>query len=163
MSPSGTARWPGGEDSEPLIRVGARWRDCGTGEVVLVSRSVLTETVAPGATTCILVLAGTPPDPGDYDLEVDLVHEYVRWFGCGVHSRVRVEAEPVRRFDGIVADLAAELPRLRRELADARERAEKALQEAEALKRTRRYRVATGLARPLEAARRRLGRKPAPR
>ena len=31
-----------------------------------------------------------PPSPGIRAIEVDLVHEHVRWFGCGVRATIEI-------------------------------------------------------------------------
>jgi hypothetical protein len=44
----------------------------------------------PGTTLCVPLLLQAPESGGDYALVVDLVHEYVRWFGVGVHVTLDV-------------------------------------------------------------------------
>jgi hypothetical protein len=39
-----------------------------------------------------------PNEPGVYVLEVDLVHEAVRWFGCPEQTRVTVSQNPPQWF-----------------------------------------------------------------
>jgi hypothetical protein len=79
----GEDRWPWGADAEPLIRLGYRWRAAGTGEVLGEGpRTPFTESVLPGASTLQKLVVEMPAQPGRYVLEVDVVHEHVRWFGC---------------------------------------------------------------------------------
>ena len=84
--------WPRG-DVPPYIRLGARWLDGGSGAAAAPeARAVFTETVRPGQATRVMLRVVAPPDPGRYTLEVDLVHEHVRWFGCPA----RLELDVVR-------------------------------------------------------------------
>jgi hypothetical protein len=76
-------RW-GGE-----IRLGSRWRQ---GErTVEGEHRALPADLAPGA-AAIVPLPLLPPEPGRWTLEVDLVHEHVRWFERPVREEVVVEA-----------------------------------------------------------------------
>jgi len=84
---------PRGPLPEPPIHVGYRWwREDGTEVVEPTLRTPLTETVAPGATTRLTMAVKAPPDHGRLALDVDLVHENVRWFDCA--TRVEVEVAP---------------------------------------------------------------------
>jgi SAM-dependent methyltransferase len=84
---------PRGPRPEPPIQVGYRWwREDGTEVVEPTLRTPLTETVAPGATTRLPMAIKAPPDHGHLQLDVDLVHENVRWFGCD--QRLAVEVSP---------------------------------------------------------------------
>jgi hypothetical protein len=84
--------WPRG-DVPPYIRLGARWLANGSGASAGAEvRAVFTETVRPGQATRVMLRVVAPPDPGSYTLEVDLVHEHVRWFGCPA----RLELDVVR-------------------------------------------------------------------
>ncbi|HZT45933.1 MAG TPA: hypothetical protein VFA24_07100 [Gaiellaceae bacterium] len=78
-------RWDGD------VRLGSRWRQ---GEhVVDGEHRALPVEVGPGAAE-IVPLPLVPPEPGRWTLEVDLVHEHVRWFDRPV--RVEVDVEPSR-------------------------------------------------------------------
>jgi hypothetical protein len=79
----GTARWPWGLDEPPLIRVAYRWLDS-DGEVVVseAPRSGFPSPVEAGETCITPVIVTAPESPGDYVLELDLVHEFERWFEC---------------------------------------------------------------------------------
>ncbi len=86
----GEERWPWGPDAEPPIRLGYRWRRYG--DVVAEGpRTPFTETVVPGARTLVKLVVDAPASPGDHVLEIDVVHEHVRWFDCGATLEVRVE------------------------------------------------------------------------
>ena len=79
----GTARWPWGLDEAPLIRIAYRWLD--PDREVLVSetpRSGFPLPVERGETCITPVIVTAPESPGDYVLELDLVHEFERWFHC---------------------------------------------------------------------------------
>jgi hypothetical protein len=85
--------WPHG-DVPPYIRLGSRWLDAGSDAVPAPeARAVFTETVRPGQATRVMLRIVAPREPGRYTLEVDLVHEHVRWFGCAA----RLQLEVVRR------------------------------------------------------------------
>ena len=86
----GTVRWPN-RLRHPRIRLGCRWRSTdGSGTTVLEDRYVLDSSVSPGSSTYEQVTFATPPEPGAYILQVDLVHEHFRWFGCGGPIEVTV-------------------------------------------------------------------------
>jgi hypothetical protein len=140
----GNTLWPWGQHQEPFIRVGYRWRWHESGRVVREERSMLPETVLPGSSSLVLVGLLTPPLPGEYTLEVDMVHEHVRWFGAAAQARVEVEARPDALTSVGASDflsilgrdgLQAELDRARGELDAAQARtssAAAALQRREA-------------------------------
>jgi FkbM family methyltransferase len=73
--------WPRGPSAQPHIRIGHTWRDGSGAELaVQTPRTEFTERVAPGALTRLMVAIQAPPQPGCAELEIDLVHELVRWF-----------------------------------------------------------------------------------
>jgi hypothetical protein len=158
----GDQAWPPGE-AEPLIRPGHRWREAESGRIVADGRSAFTETVAPGARTLILLGVDVPDAPGRYVLEVDVVHEHVRWFGCVVALPLRIELDarsllvgsPWLPEEAFVDDLAAQDARLAQALDTAAAAERHAADGLTALREGRRWRAANLLARPLDAARRR--------
>jgi hypothetical protein len=87
----GDARWPWGLEQEPQIRLAYRWLDR-RGKVVVESspRSPLPHPLGPGESCLMPLWLEGPERPGAYELEVDLVHEHVRWFDCGVRLRLDV-------------------------------------------------------------------------
>ncbi len=86
----GPVRWPN-RLRHPLIRLGCRWYPAdGLETVSFEDRSILEGSIRPGATIYEQVIFATPPEPGDYLLQVDLVHEDHRWFGCEVSIEVTV-------------------------------------------------------------------------
>jgi hypothetical protein len=89
----GTTAWPGGLDRHPLIRLGHRWLHT-DGRVLddATPRSGLLSSVRPGESVVALPTVVAPGQPGDYVLEVDLVHELVRWFDCPARIPVRVQS-----------------------------------------------------------------------
>jgi hypothetical protein len=152
----GTSPWPPGERGEPMIRVGFRWRAADTQDVVLDGRAVFTETLRPGHDTRVVVSTRAPAAPGEYLLEVDLVHEHVRWFGCIASAHVSIEAETGalhhpsfapgvfdRELDARLADVRAERARAERLAGEAAT----ALRAAEEIERTRAVRTARALRR----------------
>ncbi len=98
----GPELWDWGRDAEPSIRVGTRWRDA-RGEAVAAEelRSHFPAPLPPGESDLVPVHVRAPGQPGRYRLEVDLVHEHVRWFDCAVGYDV--EVRPRRRI-AIVGD-----------------------------------------------------------
>jgi hypothetical protein len=94
----GDETWPGGEDHKPLIRLAYRWlREDGTIAVAEGFRSAFPVPVRPGEECLVPVLVAAPDAPGRYLLEIDVVHEFVRWFGCGTTVQMTVhEPEPDR-------------------------------------------------------------------
>jgi hypothetical protein len=81
--------WPCGEPAAPPLRLGYRWLDAEDPEsVVLEGRTAFPETVPPGGTTRMFAGIEAPGVEGTLLLELDVVHEHVRWFGCGVRTPV---------------------------------------------------------------------------
>lgn len=88
----GPELWPGGQH-EPLIRVAYRWCDAaGTAVGDEGFRSALPAALGPGATCVVSAIVAAPSIAGDYLLELDLVHEFVRWFGAPLRLPMRVDA-----------------------------------------------------------------------
>ena len=83
--------WRWGRDARPEIRLAYRWLSEG---VVVDEPKALRTTfpadLPPGETLLTPVHVVAPQEPGAYTLEIDLVHEHVRWFGCGVSNAVHV-------------------------------------------------------------------------
>jgi hypothetical protein len=77
-----TWRWEG------EIRLGSRWCDRGT--VLEGEHRALPADLEPGG-TLIVPLPLIPPAAGRWTLEVDLVHEHVRWFDRSLRAEVVVE------------------------------------------------------------------------
>jgi hypothetical protein len=90
----GGERWPAAHHEQPMIRLAYRWLS-GDGTRTVVAeglRTPFTETVEPGEATVVMLAALAPEAPGRYVLEVDVVHELVRWFEC--EARLPVTVEP---------------------------------------------------------------------
>jgi len=86
----GSERWPWGED-RPQIQLATRWLTAdGTAMRFNSIRTPFTADVHPGTIVRQPMTLQAPPEPGEYLLELDLVHEHVRWFGCGIHLPVTV-------------------------------------------------------------------------
>jgi hypothetical protein len=85
------AYWPQVEH-RPLVRLAYRWLDT-SGRLVVGEgfRTPLPATVEPGESAVVPVVVVAPDEPGSYWLEIDLVHEFVRWFECAVGIEVKVE------------------------------------------------------------------------
>ena len=93
--------WPAQHVVEPPFRLGHRWLDAeGGGQVAAEGRTLFGASVAPGATALVELIVHTPEPPGVYVLELDMVHEDVRWFDCAVRTQLSVEpplwAAPMR-------------------------------------------------------------------
>jgi len=90
----GTERWPWG-NFRPEIRLASRWLSADGSEMLFNSiRTPFTADVAPGATVHQPMTLEGPPEPGAYVLELDIVHEHVRWFGCPLHIPMTVRPAP---------------------------------------------------------------------
>ena len=114
----GDEDWEWGVDGEPAVRLASRWR-LGSGNIVGEPlRTHLPARVPAGANEIVPVHAVAPAEPGRYRLEIDLVHEHVRWFG--VETGCTVDVLVPRRNGDVggpadvarVAELLAELPEL---------------------------------------------------
>jgi hypothetical protein len=89
----GSERWPAGAEQSPLIRAAYHWkRDDGRVYLYDGIRSQLPCRLDPGCSTVVAVLVQAPEEPGDFVLEIDLVHEHVRWFECPVRIEMRIAA-----------------------------------------------------------------------
>lgn len=85
--------WPGG-DATPAIRLGYRWRSS-DGAVVRDDggRGLFPSRVAPGEQVLVRLPVRVPADAGDaLILELDVVHELVRWFEQPVRIPVRLRS-----------------------------------------------------------------------
>jgi len=78
----GAERWPGGDERRPLIRLGHRWLADGGQVTADRGRTDLPGPISPGESCVLPVTVTAPTAPGRYVLELDLVHEHVRWFEC---------------------------------------------------------------------------------
>jgi hypothetical protein len=76
----GSATWPafGTRDSRYQIKMGNRWIK-GT-QNKEDSRAEMKADLSPGAETDITLTITAPQEPGEYTLEIDMVHEGVTWF-----------------------------------------------------------------------------------
>jgi hypothetical protein len=89
----GVETWPFG-DSQPLIRLAQRWLSADGEHVVLDSaRTLFSAPVRPGESILQHMTVQAPSEAGRYVLELDLVHELVRWFGCGVRYEVDIRPD----------------------------------------------------------------------
>jgi hypothetical protein len=87
----GSERWPAQLDGRPAIRLSYRWLDP-DGNVLIPEghRSAFTRPVRPGQSILTPLNVQAPPLAGSYVLEVDVVHESVRWFDCACRVPVHV-------------------------------------------------------------------------
>jgi hypothetical protein len=92
--------WPWGLDQHPQVRVSYHWRHA-DGRILVHDgdRSPLPCPVRPGEPTIVPTWVEAPASPGGYVLEIDLVHEHVRWFESPLVVQVlvadrRAPAEP---------------------------------------------------------------------
>ena len=105
--------WGAGREARPEVRIAYRWHGAATDERAL--RTPFPADLAPGESQVVPVHVVPPDRPGRYRLELDLVHEHVRWFGAGFE--LDVEVVPRRRVAliGAGAALEEELDRLQLE------------------------------------------------
>lgn len=88
----GNERWPASLDESPQIRLSYRWLDPdGSVHTPEGPRSAFLRAVDPGDRVLVPVHVHAPQTAGEYVLEVDVVHENVRWFDCACRVPVRVE------------------------------------------------------------------------
>ena len=93
----GTEVWPRGLDWQPAIRPAYHWLHAdGSVHTFDGLRTGFTRDVRPGERILVPLGVVAPAAPGRYLLEVDLVHEEVRWFeqGCRVEIEV-AEGSPL--------------------------------------------------------------------
>lgn len=112
--------WPGGVANRPSLLVGSQWLDGGGAIVAEGPRRRFPATVAPGAETVVPVTIVPPATPGEYLLRIDVLHEFVRWFGDSpAEVPVVIEGAPPEVGAPVVAaiwagaDAEAFLPTLR--------------------------------------------------
>jgi hypothetical protein len=108
---AGTATWPWGWDQDPQVRVSHHWRTS-AGEMVAFEgeRSPLPVRLPPGGSTVVPVWVTAPAEAGRYLLEIDLVHEHVRWFATPLGVAVTVADRPSRRSARTAPDPEAGAP-----------------------------------------------------
>jgi hypothetical protein len=86
----GTERWPWGLDASPQVRLGHRVLN-GSGEPISEGpRAPLPHEIRPGEECLAEVVIEAPPRRGRFRVDVDLVHDPVRWFGCSVEIELDV-------------------------------------------------------------------------
>ncbi len=107
--------WPWDAELGPTIRASYRWRHPGG---VLVApdglRTPFPCSVRPGESVVVPLDVLAPMRPGIYVLDVDVVHEHVRWFECARSVEVEVTARPPARRRGRIRRPLKKGPRLRR-------------------------------------------------
>ncbi len=91
----GTEAWPRGLDWRPAIRPSYHWLHAdGSVHTADGVRTGFTRSLRPGEQILVPLQVVAPPEPGRYLLEVDLVHEEVRWFEQGCRVEVEVVDAP---------------------------------------------------------------------
>lgn len=91
LANEGVERWPWATpEQRPNIRLSYRWREEGGGCLGEGERSSLPHPLGPGESCIAPMNVRAPARAGRYELEVDLVHEDVRWFGCPVRLHFEV-------------------------------------------------------------------------
>jgi hypothetical protein len=102
---TGEAAWPWGWECVPEVRLGSRWYDTEGAELRAVQlRTAFPAELTPGRSDVVPVHLLAPETPGRYRVEIDLIHEHVRWFGVGVGCDVVVRP---RRLVAAIGDEAA--------------------------------------------------------
>jgi hypothetical protein len=88
----GSERWPADLDESPQIRLSYRWLHPDMSvHTEAGPRSPFPRALAPGEGVLTPLQVDAPAVDGDYVLEVDVVHEHVRWFDCACRVPVRVQ------------------------------------------------------------------------
>ncbi len=91
LANEGVERWPWATpEQRPNIRLSYRWWEQAGGCLGDGERSSLPHPLGPGESCIAPMNVRAPARAGRYELEVDLVHEDVRWFGCPVRLRFEV-------------------------------------------------------------------------
>jgi hypothetical protein len=91
----GAERWPASLEEEPRIRLSYRLLNPdGSIHTAEGMRSAFPRAVGPGEQILAPLHVDAPASSGEYVLEVDVVHEDVRWFDCACRVPVRVEHPP---------------------------------------------------------------------
>jgi hypothetical protein len=91
----GTEHWPRGLDWKPAIRPSYHWLHLdGSVHTADGTRTGFTRDVPPGDRILVPLEVAAPTAAGRYVLDVDLVHEDVRWFDQGCRVEVEVVAAP---------------------------------------------------------------------
>jgi hypothetical protein len=80
--------WPWGWEGRPEIRISYRWAGDGWESL----RTPLPADLPPGESLVVPAVVLPPDEPGSRTLELDLVHEHVRWFEQPVRLEVEVRA-----------------------------------------------------------------------
>jgi len=68
------------DDNKFYIAAGNRWLKAGSLQTDMDGRIGIGKDLKPGEETEVSLLVQAPKDPGEYELEVDLVQEQVAWF-----------------------------------------------------------------------------------
>jgi hypothetical protein len=109
----GGEHWPPAHEPEPPIRLAYRLL-ASDGTTVVEPEGLRTpfeQRVLPGERAVAMLAVQVPDVPGEYVLEVDVVHELVRWFDCA--ARLTVSVEPLEPAAGDRSAIARpELERL---------------------------------------------------
>jgi predicted O-methyltransferase YrrM len=99
---AGTARWPGGDSHDPLVRLGMAWQPVGGGPRQDVGRAMLPHRLDPGQSALFPAFLAGPTAPGSAELVLDLVHENVRWFERPFSAAVEVGPSAEQRLAALV-------------------------------------------------------------
>ena len=87
-----TESWPG-PDREKPVRLGYRWLRPGSADELSEGfRTQFPVAMGPGAEAIVPMVVEAPARPGRYLLEIDVVHEFVRWFACAARVEIDVRA-----------------------------------------------------------------------
>jgi hypothetical protein len=87
---AGSERWPGGMDARPQIRLAYRWVGAGGAPLEEGARTGLPAPLRPGGRAVVPLEVLGPSPPGAREIEIDLVHEGVRWFGRAIRARIEI-------------------------------------------------------------------------
>lgn len=114
---AGDGVWPAGPDGWPRVRLAHRWWT-GADAVDPGTRGYFTERVPPGAVTRVSMPILAPDEPGEYELRIDVLEEFVRWFELADAQPVTVTPAPAGTAEPPPVETK---PRFRRRAPDRRE------------------------------------------
>jgi hypothetical protein len=90
--------WPvePGKDGRPVLRLGNHWLDS-SGQLLIRddARAPIDRPLNPGDGIALTLSVRTPAKPGNYVLEIDVVHEWVAWFADKGSKTLRMAVHAV--------------------------------------------------------------------
>jgi FkbM family methyltransferase len=117
---TGTATWPWDAELGPPISASYHLLEAAGDTMVGEGpRTAFPRSTGPGSSTVVPVVVVAPPVPGRYVLDLDVVHEGVRWFGSGTRVALDVLPDPNRDEPIPEGQVARRLPEWARRVGEA--------------------------------------------